>query len=307
LAFLGGKWRVAEDRSIGVHQSYYKEALTEPNAPMFTARDISAQQLIEGLAIDYVVRMGVDPRFITYAAATAPANLYAFTSDEMRLLGITWNDLEYMDWSLEARGNGLIAVSKTRNGERMATLFCTKDKALGLSIDFPNPFKDTSVDWFLKLWQTASLFRADIPVKSISARISRGRLILELQIPPTLRTSDNNWLPDGKTAAWYVQEIQTTGFPYDPTSTEWQTLTPQDKQFRREEFEEMYKAFFGTLPTYAADGSPIVPHDLQIPRDLSGLQIWAGPGFGERGEVFDHRIPGKNFLTYSKLVSRNCI
>jgi hypothetical protein len=131
-------------------------------------------------------------------------------------------------------------------------------------------------------------------------------------LPPSLRTSNNNWLPDGKTAAWYVHEIQLIGHPgalsYDPTSAEWKTLTLEGKQIRREQFELQYKRVFGSLPAYGTDGNPIIPNDLQIPRDLGGLSIWAGPGpVDSSGQgVFDHNIPGKNFLTYSKLVSRNC-
>jgi hypothetical protein len=313
FAFLGGKWRLADGGSLGVHQSYFKDALTEPNAPKFTARDFSAQQLIEGLVLEYVVSMGVDPKFLTYAATTAPSNLYLFTADEMNLYGITWDDLEYMDWSLEPRGDGLVAVSKTRNGENSATLFCRKDQVLRLSIDLPNPFAvDVGVDWIRKQWQNASLFDVDIPLKNISARLGRGRLVLEVLLPPSLRTSDSNWLPDGKTAAWYVREIQLIGHPgalsYDPTSAEWKTLTSEAKKFRREQFEHQYQRLFGSLPTYSADGSPTVPSDLQIPRDLGGLNIWAGSGFVDSSdrEVFDYEIPGKNFLTYSKLVGRNC-
>jgi hypothetical protein len=308
FAFLGGKWRIADGGSLGVHQSYFKEALTEPNAPKFTARDFSAQRLIEGLVLEYVVRMGVDPKFLTYASSTAPTDLYVFTPDETNQFGITWNDLEYTDWMLAARGDGLVAISKTRNGENSATLFCRKDKALRLLIDSPNPFADVSVDWFIKLWRNASLFSADIPLQNITARISQGRLVLEVLLPPSLRTSDNNWLPDGKTPAWYVHEIQGVGQweSYDPTSAEWKTLTSEDKQDRRESFEREYKRLFGSLPSYAADGSPIVPSDLQIPRDLGGLSIWAGPWPGSEGP-FDHDIPGKNFLTYSKLIGRNCI
>ena len=308
FAFLGGKWRIADGGSLGVHQSYFKEALTEPNAPKFTGRDFSEQQLIAGLVLEYVVRMGVDPKFLTYASSTAPTDLYVFTPDEMNQFGITWNDLEYMGWMLAARGDGLVAISKTRNGETSATLFCRKDKALRLSIDSPNPFKDVSVDWFIKLWQKASLFDADIPLQNISARISQGRLVLDLLLPPSLRTSENNWLPDGKTPAWYVHEIQLIGHPgalsYDPTSAEWKTLTSEDKRIRRELLEREYQRMFGSLPTYGADGNPIIPSDLQIPRDLGGLSIWAGSGFLG---VFDHDIPGKNFLTYSKLIGRNCI
>jgi hypothetical protein len=201
FVFLGGKWRIANSRSLGVHQSYFKEALTEPDAAKFTARDFSEQQLIEGLVLEYVVRMGVDPRFLTYAASTAPTELYVFTANEMNRFGITWNDLEYTDWTLEPRGSGLVAISKTRSGENSATLFCRKDRALRLSIDSPSPFAAdvSSVDWLIKRWQNASLFHADVPLQSISARLSRGRLIVEVLLPPSLRTSDNNnWLPDGK-------------------------------------------------------------------------------------------------------------
>jgi len=310
FAFLGGKWRIADGGTLGVHQSYFKEALTAPNVPKFTARDFSAQQLIEGLVLEYVVRMGIDHRFVTYGARTGPTDIYVFTADEMDLFGITWNDLHYTNWTLEARGDGLVAVSKTRNGERTATLFCRKDQALRLSIDSPNPFTaDVNADWIIKHWQNASLFGADIPLQNISAHVGEGRLVLDVLLPPSMRTSDNNWLPDGKTAAWYVHEMQGISWPagtlkYDPGSADWKTLTPEEKQIRRELFEREYKESFGSLPAYAADDSPIVPSNLQIPRDLPGLSIWAGPGFEED---FKNHIPGKDFLTYSKLAGRNCI
>jgi hypothetical protein len=277
--FLGGKWRTANSRSLGVHQRYFKEALAEPNVPKFTALDFSESQLIEGLILEYVVRMGVDPRFLTYAARTAPTDLYVFTTDEMNRFGITWNDLEYADWTLEPRGDGLIAASKTRNGDNLATLFCRKDRALRLSVESRNPFvADVSIDSILKQWQIASLFHADIPLANISARLSRGRLTLEVLLPPSLRTSDNNWLPDGKTAAWYVRKIQGLGnlSSYDPSSDEWRALSSEDQVRSRQQFERDYKQLFGSLPTYAPDGTPIVPTGLEIPRNLGGLSIWAG-------------------------------
>jgi hypothetical protein len=310
FAFLGGKWRIADGGSLGVHQTYFKEAITEPNTPKFTARDFSAEQLIEGLVIEYVVKMGVDPRFLTYAASTVPTDLYVFTADEMDRFGVTWNDLEYTDWILDPRVDGLVAVSKTRNGDSSATLFCRKGQSLRLAIDGPSPFvADTNVDWIVKQWRHAKLFEADIPLKNIVARLNRNRLILEVNLPPALRTSENNWLPDGKTAAWYIHDIQLmgkgVGTPlYDPASVEWKTLAPAGQKWRRELFEVEYKRLFGSAPTYAADGSPIVPPGLDIPRHLGGLSIWAGPGLEG---AFDHDIPGKNFLAYSKLVARNCI
>jgi hypothetical protein len=43
FAFLGGKWRIAVDQSIGVHQHYTDEALNNAQAKAFTAVDISAE------------------------------------------------------------------------------------------------------------------------------------------------------------------------------------------------------------------------------------------------------------------------
>jgi hypothetical protein len=82
--------------------------------------------MLSGLLADYVSRMGVDARFIVLASMTKPNEIYAFTSEEMKQFRITWNDLEYTDWSFELYKDGLIAVSKTLNGEKFATLFLPK-------------------------------------------------------------------------------------------------------------------------------------------------------------------------------------
>jgi hypothetical protein len=99
FAFLGGKWRIAADQSIGVHQHYTDEALNNAQAKAFTAVDISAEQIIAGILADYIVRMGVDARFLTRASMAGPTEIYKFSSDEMTKFAITWNDLEYSDWS----------------------------------------------------------------------------------------------------------------------------------------------------------------------------------------------------------------
>jgi hypothetical protein len=59
FAFLGGKWRTAADRTLGVHQHYTSEMLSEPSAKRFTSGDISAQQVIAGVLADYVVLLSL--------------------------------------------------------------------------------------------------------------------------------------------------------------------------------------------------------------------------------------------------------
>jgi len=135
------------------------------------------------------------------------------------------------------------------------------------------------------------MFGADVPLKDISTRKVRDHLSLEVLVPRALKDSENNWLPDGKNAGWYVRELQYIGstLSYDPTGPEWPTVTPEYKQIRRELFEHAYEHTFGSSPTYAADGSPIVPPNLEIPRNLGGLSIGGEPGLGD---AFDQNLPG---------------
>ena len=83
---------VANRSGIGVHQHYTDEALNNAQAKAFTAVDISAEQIIAGILADYIVRMGVDARFLTRASMAGPTEIYKFSSDEMTKFAITWND-----------------------------------------------------------------------------------------------------------------------------------------------------------------------------------------------------------------------
>jgi hypothetical protein len=72
FAFIGGVARDAGPGEIGVHQFYDQVSLRDPSAKMFNAIDLSAQQLVSAILIDYTYRMGVDPRFVSIAASTSP-------------------------------------------------------------------------------------------------------------------------------------------------------------------------------------------------------------------------------------------
>ena len=177
FAFLGGKWRIAADQSIGVHQHYIDEALNNAQAKAFTAVDISAEQIIAGILADYIVRMGVDARFLTRASMVGPTEIYKFSSDEMTKFAITWNDLEYSDWTLEPYKNGLIAVSKTKNLENTATLFCRKDRTLRLLLSLQNRFNLSPVE----------------SSENISARIEQGFITEERRFGRRCDPRQKDW------------------------------------------------------------------------------------------------------------------
>jgi hypothetical protein len=182
FAFLGGKWRTAADRTLGVHQHYTSEMLSERSAKRFTSGDISAQQVIAGVLADYVVRMGVDARLLTKAAMTEPRSMYLFTTKEMDDYAITLDDLAFSQWQFEPFKGGLIASSKARNGDS-ATLFCKSDKLLRLQIEKADYGND--VDELIRA-ATIYLFGVDIPTADITSKANRGRVTLEFKLPPQI-------------------------------------------------------------------------------------------------------------------------
>lgn len=132
-AFLGGVWRVADDRSIGVHQYYYKDDLKNGGEKKYTGADLSREQSTVGRLAEYVLLMGADARFLIKASATTPQDeLYRFSADELRQYNITWMDTDYGKWFLEPYKDGLIAAVKTLNGLRTVTVFCRSDRRLRL-------------------------------------------------------------------------------------------------------------------------------------------------------------------------------
>jgi hypothetical protein len=184
FAFLGGKWRAAADRTLGVHQHYTTEMLGEPKAKQFTSGDVSAQQIIAGILAEYVVRMGVDARFLTKASMTEPRSMYLFTVKEMEDYTVTLDDLEFSPWKFEPLKDGLIASSKARNGDS-ATLFCRSDRHLRLQIEKPYYGNPSDVDALIH-GAMVDLFGVDIPTADITGKASKGRVILEFKLPSQL-------------------------------------------------------------------------------------------------------------------------
>jgi hypothetical protein len=79
FAFLGGTTRYVEHGKIGVHQFYDGEAIERPDDKLFTAIDLSVNQYIEALLMEYVLQMGADYHVVSKAATTSPGDMYYLT------------------------------------------------------------------------------------------------------------------------------------------------------------------------------------------------------------------------------------
>lgn len=126
FAFLGGRTRQALGGEIGVHQFYRDMALRDPNAKVFNALDLSAEQFVSALIIDYVYRMGVDPRFASLAEG--PKEIRFLSESEAEELKVNWDPRKFEPWAIEPYANGVIAFSRSRDKTLLATVFCRKDR-----------------------------------------------------------------------------------------------------------------------------------------------------------------------------------
>ncbi len=78
----------ATGTKLGIHQFYQADALSEPQKKAFSMFDMSEQQALMGILLEYAQRMGVDMQLVSLASSIAPqAPLRWLTADEM----LAWN------------------------------------------------------------------------------------------------------------------------------------------------------------------------------------------------------------------------
>jgi hypothetical protein len=206
--FLGGLWRSADDGTLGVHQFYTTDALSAPAEKRYTGEDLFDEQRIVGDLAAYVVKMGVDARFLVKASATAPTGpLYYFSSDEMIAFDITLNDKKFSPWALEEYRGGVIAFSRRKDTKVTATIFCRRDRILKLMITMPYllPFPDPS-EFIKGLFFSA--FGEDLNNDDLTNRLSNGNLMIEARLPPIERI-------DGSPKGFYAAGFTGVGTLFD--------------------------------------------------------------------------------------------
>jgi hypothetical protein len=128
FAFLGGVVRVAGDRTIGVHQFYLEAALRDPTSRVFSGLDLSRQQLLSAVVVDYVYRMGADTRLIARASSVLPTSMKYLTLDELKELRVVWDADEWQPWKIEQWAGGLVSSSRTNDERASVVMFCRADQ-----------------------------------------------------------------------------------------------------------------------------------------------------------------------------------
>ncbi|PSC06737.1 hypothetical protein SLNSH_02775 [Alsobacter soli] len=165
-----------------MHQFYNNAAIHQPSAKLFDAVDLSAQQFVSAVLVDYVFRMGVNPRFVAKAAETSPAEMHRFSQQELKELDIVWEADNFEPWAIEPYGGGVVAFSRSKDKSRMATAFCRKDKVPRLLITGPWRFNEGELRQIIAGLGGIEVFGQQFPKEALSVRTANKAPAIEVSM-----------------------------------------------------------------------------------------------------------------------------
>jgi hypothetical protein len=183
FAFIGGLWREASGGELGLHQFHRPISLRNPTAKLFTSLDLSEDQIMSAILIDYAFRMCVDPRFVSFAASTPPKEMRFLDEKEVTELKVRWFPKEFEPWSIEASGSGVVAITRSRDRTRTATFFYSADGNAIIVIED----EDTGVntEWLASAYgvvDEVTAFDLQFPKTALKPSYDGGKLTLEFTL-----------------------------------------------------------------------------------------------------------------------------
>ena len=183
FAFLGGLTRRVSGGELGVHQFYNEISLRDPTAKVFSSLDMSEHQFVSAMLIDYVFRMGADPRFVSIAASTPPMEMQFLDEQLLDQLNVRWYPKEFEPWSIEPSGAGVIAITRSKDRTRTAKFSFSADRTPRLTIE--DKRSDIDAAWLngaLAVVEKVVAFDLDFPRDALKATLSDGVLALEFTL-----------------------------------------------------------------------------------------------------------------------------
>lgn len=189
FAFMGGKARnIPVGSRLGVHQFYNAIAMTRPQEKVFSAIDVSNDQIVTGLILEFVMRMGVDANVVQLASKTAPADMYVLSAAEADALKVAWQPNALKTWHVEPYRRGLVAYARSQDEHSQLTLFCEKRsrKLLYTTSEAVGIAQDSGAITFLG----ADIERKDVAITQSSAGTSM-LFPLPKDFTPSINQSSN--------------------------------------------------------------------------------------------------------------------
>jgi hypothetical protein len=190
----------ASGTKFGIHQFYQSEALDEPQRKAFSAIDKSSDQVIMGVLLEYVLRMGGDVRLVSVASKIPPwQEMRWLTQDEMIAWKVDNTHRLYTDLAFRAFGRtgSYVEVTSAKGpAQSYLRMFC-KTK-------YKEPIFTFITD---QLVQSVALTTKVVEISKATQRVKN--LLTQLNIRLELG-------PDKRTGAFQVEDLQ--GFLQDSGS-----------------------------------------------------------------------------------------
>src|SRR6202044_526793 len=136
-------------------------------------------QFISAMLIEYVFRMGVDPRLVSIAASTPPTEMQFLNEQLLDDLNVKWYPKDFEPWSIEPSGAGVIAVTRSKDKTRTAKFSFFSDGTPTLTIE--DKRSDIDDEWLsgaLSVIEKVVAFDLDFPKDALKAKLCNGTLSL---------------------------------------------------------------------------------------------------------------------------------
>ncbi|MGQ2909198.1 MAG: hypothetical protein ACT6QU_14735 [Aliihoeflea sp.] len=184
FAFLGGTHRELQAGELGIHQFYDGVSMSRPDEPIYSALDLSINQIISSLLINYAFEMGVDPRFISKASSVPPSGMHWLTEDEIREWKVRYDPSSIGEWRIEPWRDGIVAFAKSADELTTATVFCGQSGTPQLMVSTPYElYEGSSFIDPTEYLTSISVFGKETSVDEVAVRHENGRYTLRIQLP----------------------------------------------------------------------------------------------------------------------------
>lgn len=184
FAFLGGVERRADAGTLGIHQFYNEVALQKPDEPIYSALDLSTNQILSALLINYAVEMGVDSRFVSKASSILPTNMHFLSDQELDEWKVRYDPDLIGSWKIEPWRKGVVAFAKSADERTTATVYCASDKVPQLLITRPfDFFPESEFTDPVPGLRSLSVFNTAVDATSVAASFSKGVYKLQIRMP----------------------------------------------------------------------------------------------------------------------------
>ena len=196
-AFMGGVGRYL-DAKLGVHRFYSQAAIANYSAKQFSGGDLDGIQRTFAALVLYFLQMGIEAKVVELADQAGPDEMHWISPTEAAELKITYDPQAWTPWKLEPYKAGVVAFSKSGNGNTQMTILCSRHLGGQLLL--------TVKDWdlaYANQMQTCSrsgfhpIFGARVSNQDVTvSAVPGGGSALKFKLPPNVPFSDPSLFND---------------------------------------------------------------------------------------------------------------